>query len=87
MLGRNVGRLVDCTDLKNTGTQGRRRQDMQNVYPTADELGDLVVLALIRRAHRTESSTLLTPENVSKLKPLAQVLGQRKAYLRREDSW
>lgn len=47
MLGRNVGRLVDCTDLKNTGTFEDEGQNLQNVYPTAGELGDLVVLALI----------------------------------------
>ena len=68
MLGRNVGRLADCTDLKNTGTFGDEGQNVQNVYPTAHELGGPGRFGFDARAHRTESSTLLTPENVSKLK-------------------
>ena len=38
MLGRNIARLVDCTDLKNTGTIEDEGQNVQNVYPTAHEL-------------------------------------------------
>jgi hypothetical protein len=68
MLGRNVGRLADCTDLKNTGTFEDEGQNVQNVYPTAHELGGPGRFGFDTRAHRTESSTLLTPENVSKLK-------------------
>jgi hypothetical protein len=30
MLGRNVGRLADCTDLKNTGTRADEGQNLQN---------------------------------------------------------
>ena len=68
ILGRNVGRLVDCTDLKNTGTRADEGQNVQNVYPTAHELGGPGRFGFDTRAHRTESSTLLTPENVSKLR-------------------
>ena len=68
MVGRNVGRLADCTDLKNTGTLADEGQNVQNVYPTAHELGGPGRFGFDARAHRTESSTLLTPENVSKLK-------------------
>ena len=68
MVARNVGRLADCTDLKNTGTFSDEGQDVQNVYPTAHELGGPGRFGFDARAHRTESSTLLTPENVSKLK-------------------
>jgi len=68
MLGRNIGRLVDCTDLKNTGTIEDEGQNVQDVYPTAHELGGPGRFGFDTRAHRTESSTLLRPENVSKLK-------------------
>ena len=68
MVGRNVGRLADCTYLKNTGTLEDEGQNVQNVYPTAHELGGPGRFGFDARAHRTESSTLLTPENVSKLK-------------------
>ena len=68
MLGRNVGRLADCTDLKNTGTPEDEGQNVQNVYPTAHELGGPGRFGFDARAHRTESSTLLTLKNVSKLK-------------------
>jgi hypothetical protein len=68
LLGRNVGRLADCTDLKNTGTIEDEGQNVQSVYPTAHELGGPGRFAFDPRAHRTESSTLLTPENVSKLR-------------------
>jgi hypothetical protein len=70
MLGRNVGRLADCTDLKNTGTFEDEGQNVQNVYPTAHELGGPGRFGFDTRAHRTESSTLLTPENVSKLRTI-----------------
>ena len=43
---------------------------MQNVYPTAHELGGPGRFGFDTRAHRTESSTLLTPENVSKLRAI-----------------
>jgi Sulfotransferase family len=68
MLGRNVGRLADCTDLKNTGTLADEGQNVQNVYPRVHELGGPGRFGFDARAHRTESSTLLTPENVAKLK-------------------
>ena len=69
MLARNVGRLADCTDLKNTtGTGGDEGQYVQNVYPSAHELGGPGRFGFDTRSHRTESSTLLTPENVSKLR-------------------
>jgi hypothetical protein len=68
MLGRNVGRLANCTDLKNTGTIEDEGQNVQNVYPTAGKLGGPGRFGFDARAHRTENSTLLTPENVSKLK-------------------
>ena len=68
MLGRNIGRLVDCTDLKNTGTIEDEGQNVQDVYPTAHELGGPGRFGFDGRAHRTESSTLLAPEKVAKLK-------------------
>lgn len=68
MLGRNIGRLVDCTDLKNTGTIEDEGQNVQDVYPTAHELGGPGRFGFDARAHRTESSTLLAPEKVAKLK-------------------
>jgi hypothetical protein len=70
MLGRNVGRLAGCTDLKNTGTFEDEGQNVQNIYPTAHELGGPGRFGFDTRAHRTESSTLLTPENVSKLRTI-----------------
>jgi hypothetical protein len=68
MLGRNIGRLADCTDLKNTGTIEDEGQYVQNVYPTAYEFGGAGRFGFDPQTHRTESSSLLTPENVAKLK-------------------
>jgi hypothetical protein len=68
LLGRNIGRLVDCTDLKNTGTIEDEGQNVQSVYPTAHELGGPGRFGFDARAHRTEGSTLLTPENVAQLR-------------------
>lgn len=68
MLGRNVGRLADCTDLKNTGTIEDEGQNVQRVYPTAGELGGPGRFGFDPGAHRTETSNLLTPENVANLK-------------------
>lgn len=68
LLGRNIGRLADSTDLKNTGTIEDEGQNVQDVYPTAYEFGGAGRFGFDPRTHRTESSSLLTAENVSKLK-------------------
>jgi hypothetical protein len=68
LLGRNIGRLADCTDLKNTGTIEDEGQYVQDVYPTAYEFGGAGRFGFDPRTHRTESSSLLTAENVVRLK-------------------
>src|SRR5256885_16158288 len=68
MLGRNIGRLVGCTDLKNTGTIEDEGQNVQDVYPTAHELGEPVSYGFDARAHRNESSALLYPETLPNIK-------------------
>src|SRR2546430_8559633 len=74
VLGRNVGRLEDCTGFKNTpfyiGTtipidEGEHLQD---VYPLDLECGGPGRFGFDPRAHRTEHSELLTPENVARLR-------------------
>jgi hypothetical protein len=68
LLGRNIGRLSDCTDLKNTGTIEDEGQYVQDVYPTAYEFGGAGRFGFDPQTHRTESSNLLRAENVAKLK-------------------
>lgn len=68
LLGRNVARLYDCTDFKNTGTIEDEGQYLQDVYPIAHELGGAGRFGFDPRAHRTETSSLLTPENVARLR-------------------
>ena len=67
VLGRNIGRLEGCSDFKNTGVIEDEGQYLQDVYPVAYEFGGAGRFGFDPRTHRTESSSLLTPENVARL--------------------
>jgi hypothetical protein len=68
LLGRNIGRLENCTGFKNTGVLMDEGQFLQDVYPIDAEFGGAGRFGFDPRAHRTETSPLLTPENVAKLR-------------------
>jgi hypothetical protein len=68
LLGRNIARMEDCTGLKNTGVFEDEGQFLQDVYPTASAYGGSSRCAFDPRMHRTETSDLLTPENIRRLK-------------------
>jgi hypothetical protein len=68
LLGRNVARLGNCTSFQNTGARGDEGQFLQDVYPIATAYGGAGRVGCDPRAHRTETSELLTPENVAKLR-------------------
>jgi len=67
VLGRNIARLENCTGFKNTGAGGDEGQFLQDVYPIAAVCGGAGRFGFDPRAHRTETSELLTPENVARL--------------------
>ena len=74
LLGRNVGRLEECTGFKNTpfyiGTSIPidEGEHLQDIYPLDHECGGPGRFGFDRRTHRTENSALLTPENVARLR-------------------
>ena len=68
LLGRNIARLEDCTGLKNTGVFEDEGQFLQDVYPTASAYGGSSRCGFDPRMHRTESSDLLAPEEVARLR-------------------
>ena len=68
LLGRNVARLEDCTGFRNTGESEDEGQFLQDVYPVDAEYGGMSRFGFDPRAHRTETSALLTRENVAKLR-------------------
>ena len=68
LLGRNIARLEDCTGFKNTGVFEDEGQFLQDVYQTASAYGGSSRCGFDPRAHRTESSRLLTAENVARLR-------------------
>jgi len=68
LLGRNIARLEDCTGLKNTGVFEDEGQFLQDVYPTASAYGGSSRCGFDLRIHRTESSDLLAPEKVARLR-------------------
>jgi hypothetical protein len=68
LLGRNIARLEDCSGLKNTGVFEDEGQFLQDVYAVASEYGGSSRCGFDPRMHRTESSSLLTPQNVAKLR-------------------
>src|SRR5439155_24357222 len=68
MLGRNIARLEDCTGFKNTGVFEDEGQFLQDVYPTASAYGGSSRCGFDLRIHRTESSDLLAPARVARLR-------------------
>jgi hypothetical protein len=68
VLGRNVARLENCTGFKDTGVIEDEGQFLQDVYPTAKVYGGAGKFGFDPRAHLTETSRLLTPENALKLR-------------------
>jgi hypothetical protein len=67
LLGRNIARLEGCTGFKDTGVFEDEGQFLQDVYLTASAYGGSSRCGFDPRAHRTETSDLLTPENIRRL--------------------
>jgi hypothetical protein len=65
----NVARLENCTGFKNTGVLEDEGQYLQDVYPADCAYGAPGRYGFDSRAHLTETSDLLTPENVARLCP------------------
>ena len=68
VLGRNVARLEDCSGFKNTGYLEDEGQFLQDVYPVAGECGGDGRFGFNPRMHLTETSDLLTAENLARLR-------------------
>ena len=68
VLGRNIARMENCTGLKDTGALEDEGRYLQDVYPTESECGGAGRFGFDPRAHLTETSTLLTAQNVVKLR-------------------
>jgi Sulfotransferase family len=68
MLGRNISRLENCTGFKNTGVLQDEGQYLQDVYATDQIYGGTGRYGFDPRAHLTETSELLTPENIARLR-------------------
>jgi hypothetical protein len=68
LLAFNIGRMENCTAMENTGVSMDEGQMLQTVYPDDLECGGAGRFAFDPRAHLTETSTLLTPENKAKLR-------------------
>ena len=68
MLARNIARLEHCTGFRNTGVIEDEGQYLQDVYQRDIELGGIGRYGFNPRAHLTETSNLLTPANVAKLR-------------------
>jgi hypothetical protein len=67
VLGRNIARMENCTGFKDTGVIEDEGQFLQDVYPTGKVYGGAGKFGFDPRAHLTETSVLLTPENALKL--------------------
>jgi hypothetical protein len=68
LIGRNIARLENCTGFKNTGVLQDEGQYLQDVYPPDAAYGGTGRYGFDARAHLTEASELLTPENVARLR-------------------
>jgi len=67
VFARNIGRLESCTSFKNTGVLQDEGQYLQDVYRPDGAYGGTGRYGFDPRAHLTETSRLLTPENVARL--------------------
>ena len=69
ILGRNIGRLENCTGFDNMpDSLPGEGQFLQDVYPTGRKLGGPGRIGFDARARQTETSTLLRPEKVARLR-------------------
>jgi len=68
LLGRNIARMENCSGLENTGVFEDEGQFLQDVYPTASAYGGSSRCGFDPRMHRTESSELLAPAKVARLR-------------------
>jgi hypothetical protein len=68
VLARNIARLENCTGFINTGAFHDEGQYLQNVYPADRDYGSTGKFGFDPRAHLTETSPLLTPANIAKLR-------------------
>ncbi len=84
VLGRNVARLEDCTGFKNTGVLEDEGQFLQDVYATDHEYGGAGSFGFDPRAHLTETSDLLTPQNALRLRKCWEPYWDTKRSIRVE---
>ena len=69
ILGRNIGRLENCTGFENMpDSLPGEGQFLQDVYLPGKKLGGPGRIGFHRHAYQTETSSLLTPENVARLR-------------------
>jgi hypothetical protein len=68
LLGRNIARMENCTGFRDTGVLEDEGRFLQDVYPTEDDCGGPGRFGFDPRVHLTETSALLTQENVAKLR-------------------
>jgi Sulfotransferase family len=68
LLGRNIARMENCTGFKDTGVIEDEGQFLQDVYPTGKVYGGAGKFGFDSRAHLTEASELITPENAVRLR-------------------
>jgi Sulfotransferase family len=69
VLALNIGGLENCTGFKNTPPNvPDEGQNLQDVYPFESEFGGPGKFGFHPCAHLTETSELLTPENVARLR-------------------
>ena len=68
VLARNIARLENCTGFRNTGALEDEGQFLQDVYSSDNVYGGAAQFGFDPRAHLTETSPLLTPENAMKLR-------------------
>ena len=69
LLARHIGDMENCTGFNNTPPfVSDEGQNLQNVYPFESEFGGPGKFGFDPRAHLTEHSRLLTPDNVARLR-------------------
>jgi len=67
LLAREIGKLENCTSFQDTGVPMDEGQWLQDVYPVDATYGGVGRFGFAPQAHLTESSSLLTRDNVRRL--------------------
>ena len=84
VLAQKIGKLQNCTGFENTGAIMDEGQFLQDIYPPLVKYGGVGKFGFAPQSHLTESSPLLTPTNIVRLRRCWETYWDRSKAIRIE---